>query len=191
MVLIFAKMYPINMTLITDFIMPLLLDAGGPLLLIINLYLFILGQVWIIISEYIYLTEFVFKNKLSNLKIFLLTFEMNLTSTIIGAFLFPLFLALIGYIGLKEFDNTTFGNILSGIGTWIIGDHTPYPTLVFISTLIGFIITLILTVFIENKIFFKYQLQYLNETKKQILIKTIIMNSISYSGLIIIYVLFM
>ncbi|MCK4994386.1 MAG: hypothetical protein KAS13_04985 [Candidatus Omnitrophica bacterium] len=45
-------------------------DGGGPILLIFNAYAFALGQVWILLSEFIYLTKVLMPSSLAKRKVF-------------------------------------------------------------------------------------------------------------------------
>ena len=80
------------------------------------------------------------------------------------------------------------GNIISALGTWIYGDHSPHPTIAMYSAGIGFIITYFLTVLIESK----YLKWTLNKTgfpiDFNVLKQAYIFNAISYGGLIITFV---
>jgi len=164
-----------------------LADGGGPILLLINAYVFSAGQVWIILSEFIYL--FILFKPFPKLKILKLTLIMNLLSTFLGAILFPLLLALVTIPGLV-YMKTNWGGLLMALGTWIAGDNSPHPKIAIGAMIAGFFITFILTVYIEYK-YLKYQ----SKSEQIPLIKnqlshSIYFNCLSYAGLILMFLVF-
>ncbi len=158
-------------------------------MLIVNAYAFILGQVWILLSEYIYLAVLLKSTSLSKGNILKFTFIMNILSTIVGALLFPFLLALVTLPGIFYME-TKWGGLLMALGTWIAGDNSPYPEVAMGSTIAGFIITFILTVWIECKylrrLSQKRQIEFGNNLFKH----CICLNIISYVGLITLFFVF-
>ena len=158
-------------------------DGGGPILLLINGYAFTIGQIWIIAAEFIYLWLLLKKAAVPKLKVFKVTFMMNLLSTLLGAFLFPFLLALATLPGVF-YMQTKWGGILMALGIWVAGDNSPYPNIAIGSALVGFVITFFLTLWIEYK--------YLKQVaeKQQIVVSfkhCVYLNLISYAGLIALY----
>ncbi|MBN1254427.1 MAG: hypothetical protein JXA50_04070 [Deltaproteobacteria bacterium] len=164
-------------------------DGGGPILLIVNSYAFIVGQAWILLSEFIYLIILLRPISLPKGKIFKITFIMNLLSTIVGALLFPFLLALVTLPG-TFYMNTKWGGLLMALGTWVAGDDSPYPKVAIGATITGLIITYILTVWIEykylNRLSKKRQIEFGNNLLKH----CIFFNMVSYIGLIALFFIF-
>jgi len=131
-------------------------DGGGPLLLIANAYIFTLGQIWIIGIESIlinrYLENHTYKKALA------ITVTINFVSTILGAIALPLMFAVItGYLSssLENVDKN-LSDYIFAFGTWIAGDNSPKVELAKMMTIVGFLITYFLTVWIEYKVLIKY-----------------------------------
>lgn len=164
-------------------------DGGGPILLLINGYVFTLGQIWILFIEFIYLFYLLKTIISSKRKIFKITFIMNLLSTLMGAILFPLLLAIITAPGLSHMQ-TTWGGLLMACGTWIAGDHSPYPNVAMGATIVGFIITFFLTILIEKKYLKQVLLKEKVISQINILKHCIYFNLISYLGLVALFFAF-
>ncbi len=130
-------------------------DGGGPILLLVNGLFFSIGQIWILFFEFMFLKKLfddyshLNTNPYNKRKVFKITFIMNLYSTILGAILLPFILAAVTYLAYIKMDND-IGDILFAVGTWIAGDHTPHPGIAIVATVIGFIITYFLTVFLQT-----------------------------------------
>lgn len=158
-------------------------DGGGPILLIFNAYAFVIGQVWILLTEFIYLLKILMPDSLSKKEIFKITFVMNILSTLVGALLFPFLLALVTLPGVV-YMHTKWGGLLMALGTWIAGDHSPYPQVAIGATVVGFIVTFILTVYIEHKYLKRLSLKKHIDLGTRLLKHCICFNIISYLGLI-------
>ncbi len=164
-------------------------DGGGPILLIFNAYAFIIGQFWIILTEFIYMCRLLKQSGLSKKEIIKITFIMNILSTAVGALLFPFLLALVTLPGVF-YMQTKWGGLLMALGTWVAGDHSPYPEIAIGVTVVGLIITFLLTVYIEYKYLKKMFLKKQIEFGDKLLEHCIFFNIISYSGLIALLFIF-
>jgi len=161
-------------------------DGGGPLLLFISLSVFSFGQIWILSSEYIYFV-LLFK-KVSKLKLLWWNILMNLVSTIAGI-IFAYLLAIIGYasylaIGAKNKVIASLMGYLVAMSTWVAGDNSPHAWLALCATLIGFIITFFITVYIEYWVIYRLQKKENIISKKNLLKHSYFWNLISYVGLL-------
>jgi len=164
-------------------------DGGGPILLIFNTYAFIVGQIWILLTEFLYLYRMLKPINLKKKEIFKITFIINILSTLVGALLFPFLLALVTLPGVF-YMQTKWGGLLMALGTWIAGDHSPYPEVAIGATILGLIVTYGLTVYIEykylKKLFIKKQIEFQGKLLKH----CFIFNIISYSGLVALLFIF-
>lgn len=164
-------------------------DGGGPLLLIINFYLFTVGQVWILVSEFLYLVRA--WPGLKKALVFKWTLFANLASTALGAFLLPfLWAAVFGLLasipGVSESD---IGGVFWAAGTWILGDNSPYPWLAMTVSGVLFVLTYFVTVQVEYRLLRRF-INTPEAGMAQISIRQCYMlNLISYSGLIILFAL--
>lgn len=166
-------------------------DGGGPLLLIINCYLFSIGQLWILSSEYLYLLKRFPAAPKGRLLVGLLL--INIVSTLGGALLIPLvwalvlmFLALLA--GAGPWSNTTATNVLGALGTWVIGDNAPYPWLTMIMSGVLFVVTYFATVWIEYRMLVNWPEWDVVPLENELLRASFRMNAISYAGLIGLFV---
>ena len=150
-------------------------------MLIINAYLFTLGQVWILFAEFFYLKR-AWPN-LNKALVFKWTFFANLASTALGAILIPfLWAAIFGLLAsIPGVEETDIGNIFWATGTWILGDNSPYGKLAMVVSGILFVATYFVTVLVEYRVFKRFVVPI---TLKQ----CYIFNLISYSGLVILFV---
>ena len=157
-------------------------DGGGPILLLVSLYLFVVGQVWIVLSEFIYLK--LLHRQESARSVLKVVVLMNLISMVLGGLALPFLLAAVGFLGILMQGNPTFnsfGEYLFAAGTWVVGDNSPHRILVLISTGMGFVGTYFITVYVER--------WYLNRrTQKYAFPRTSLVhcyyiNAISYLGL--------
>ena len=162
---------------------PAYADGGGPILLLISFYLFVAGQVWIILSEFIYMRLLHREEPCrSTLKTVVL---MNLVSMILGGLTLPFLLALIGLAGafMHGTKLEILGSYIFALGTWVAGDNSPHATLAVASAGVGFVGTYFITVYVER--------WYLaRRTSKGIYPSTNLrhcycLNAISYAGLIL------
>ncbi len=85
------------------------------------------------------------------------------------------------------FMRTMWGGLLMAFGTWIAGDHSPYPQVAVGATIVGFVVTYILTVFIELK-YLKRVFQKEGIHVGDIVLKhCIYLNILSYLGLVTLF----
>ncbi|MCP4650627.1 MAG: hypothetical protein GY853_11185 [PVC group bacterium] len=161
-------------------------DGGGPILLLINGYAFSVGQIWIMSVEFGYLFLWLKSLSFSKWKIFKITFIMNLLSTLLGAILFPLLLAIVTFPGLL-YMNTKWGGLLMALGTWIAGDNSPNSEVAIGAAVVGFFITFILTIWIEYKYLKRLSRKKQIDFGKNLFKHCIYFNIISYTGLITLF----
>jgi hypothetical protein len=166
-------------------------DGGGPLLLIINCYLFSIGQAWILLSEYFYLLKRFPSVSKGRLVIGIIL--INIGSTLGGALLIPfvwalafMFLALLASAG--PWSNTTANNVLGALGTWVIGDNSPYSWLAMATSGVLFVVTYFATVWIEYRMLVNWPEWNAPPPEKELLRASFHMNAISYAGLIGLFV---
>lgn len=164
-------------------------DGGGPLLLIINFFLFSVGQFWILLAEYLYLQRIWPKQK--KMLVFTWTFFANLISTLLGALLLPfLWAAVFGILAsIPGISDSALAKVFWAMGTWIIGDNTPYPWLTYTFCGILFILTYFLTVFIEYKLLQSFTKQQIVNITPITLRHCFMLNLISYCGLVVLFIL--
>lgn len=161
-------------------------NAGGPILLMINMLLFSFGQIWIVFSETVYLKRL---HKEQTIKeVVKVVALMNLSSTLAGALLFPFLLALVGIAGafLTGLPATKpLGEYLFALGTWVVGDNSPHAGIALTAAAIGFVVTYFLTVWIE----FRYlERKNASSTFPPTSLKhCYLLNGISYAGLVLLF----
>jgi len=167
--------------------LPVSADGGAPLLLVINLYVFSFGQVWIIASEHLFL-----RGKLpetSGAKLLGWVTVTNLVSTAVGALIIPFIWAVLFLVlsGLGSPNLPTLAGVLAAIGTWIIGDRSPYVWLAFSASAVLFVVTYFVTVWLEHRILVLL-LERAELPPPANLRKTVaVMNLISYVGLVLLF----
>ncbi|MFA6957894.1 MAG: hypothetical protein WC538_18665 [Thermoanaerobaculia bacterium] len=162
-------------------------DGGAPLLLVINLYVFSLGQVWIITSEFLYLRGKLLET--SRAKLLGWVTVTNLVSTAVGALIIPFIWAVLFLVlsGLGSPNLPTLAGVLAAIGTWIIGDRSPYVWLAFSASAVLFVLTYFVTVWLEHRTLV-FLLNRAGLPCPAELRKTVaVMNLISYAGLILLF----
>jgi heme exporter protein D len=164
-------------------------DGGGPLLLIINFYLFTVGQVWILLAEFLYLIR-VWPG-LKKALVFKWTLFANLASTALGAFLLPfLWAAVFGLLasipGVSESD---LGGVFWATGTWILGDHSPYPWLAMTVSGVLFVLTYFVTVLVEYRLLKRFTKNQEAGVAQISIKQCYLLNLISYSGLVVLFAL--
>lgn len=122
-------------------------SGGGPILLLFNGSVFIIGQIWIIGIEY-----FIFRRLLddSKMEIFKDIVSANLQSTIMLAFILPFVIALVGLAG--SFVPGQLGDLSLAIGTWV-HDKSAYGKLPVYLAFVWFITLYFLTVIFEASIY--------------------------------------
>lgn len=175
--LIFLLIFPI----------PMFADGGGPVLLIFNGIMFTIGQIWILTAEFVYLKILLKGQK--NFLIIKWTILINLISTLLSGLLIPFLLAAFGFIGVMQpFNSNTLNNLILALGTWIAGSNFQFTIISFLITLLGFIATYFLTVFIEYKFLYKFQKEMNLFDKKSILKHSYLFNLISYSGIFVLFI---
>jgi hypothetical protein len=154
-------------------------NGGGPLLLILNAYIFVVGQVWIAGSEtYVYKRNANLSLKESLKEVVLI----NLISTVVVGLGFPFILAVIGGIG--SFLPEPIGPLFFLLGTWIV-DKVPYDiNLLPYVMAVGFVATYFLTVFFESWCLNKYWKRKKIETTITAKKLSWYANSVSYGGLV-------
>jgi len=167
--------------------LPARADGGAPLLLLINLYVFSFGQVWIIASEF-----FCVRGKLlvlSRQRLLGWVTVTNLVSTAVGALIIPFIWAVLFLIlsGIGSPNLPTLEGALAAIGTWIIGDNSPFVWLAFTASAVLFVLTYFVTVWLEYRIFVfllaRAQLAAPADLRRTVAI----MNLISYIGLVVLF----
>lgn len=161
-------------------------DGGGPLLLLIDFYIFSVGQVWIVAAEFFYLAKI--WQDLSRMIIAKWTILTNLISAILGAMIFPfLWSALFGLLSIVPgISGHEAEKILMAIGTWLVGDNSKYAWLAMAASAILFAATYFVTVKIEY-LLLNYFMQE-DERPEPITMKQVyIMNLISYIGLVVLF----
>ncbi|MFA5353343.1 MAG: hypothetical protein WC291_03875 [Thermodesulfovibrionales bacterium] len=159
-------------------------DGGVPFLLILNFYLFAIGQVWILFAESFYLARCF--PSVARSRICRLAVCLNLVSALAGALLIPLFLsALFGLLDLAErWKGSAAGKLFTVFGRWVIGDNSSFPWLILFSSGGLFVLTYFVTVWIEFRLLMRWREKYELPQDKDFLRISFIMNSISYAGLI-------
>jgi len=150
-------------------------DGGLPILFVINTYAFVVGSFLIVILEFMYLKK-VFYTKVENRILLWWIVKFNIVSALFGILILPIFLMIIQVEPIFYIvDNRTTSTTMSLI--WFFGFS------------LDFILAFIGTVYIEYKMLKKYISTYVEISDKLILKHTIIFNSISYLGLLILVVL--
>lgn len=164
-------------------------DGGGPLLLIINFYLFTVGQVWILLAEFTYLFR-VFPSLKKRL-ILKWVLIINFASTALGAILLPfLWAAVFGLLAsIPGIADSNIGGIFWATGTWILGDHSPYPWLAMTVSGILFVATYFVTVLVEYRLLRRFTKSQGETTTPITIRQCYVLNLISYSGLIVLFAL--
>lgn len=164
-------------------------DGGGPLLLLINFYLFTIGQGWILLSEFLYLIR-VWPN-LKKALVFKWTLFANLASTALGALLLPfLWAAIFGLIAsIPGLSDSNLGGVFWATGTWILGDNSPYPWLAMTVSGVLFVVTYFVTVLVEYRLLKRFTYSQGAEVAPISIKQCYLLNLISYSGLVALFAL--
>jgi hypothetical protein len=156
-------------------------DGGGPLLLLISLPLFTLGQVWILASEWIVLRR---KLPVDPLRLLKWVVGANLISAAVCSIGLPLIwagvTAAISYLA----QGTEFAGIALASGSWIVGDNSPYPNLALAATAVGLIATFFPTFWVEWRLIRRWASSD-GETPEGLRGIVLVMNAISYLGLVL------
>ena len=161
-------------------------DAGGPLLLLVNLFAFSVGQVWILFAEYVYL--FVRLPSVPPGRLFKLVVLVNLWSTVGGAILIPFVWAAV-FLGLSAAtsNNRSMSDVLGYLGTWIVPGNSEFAWLAFPASAFVLVLTFIATIFIEYKLMARWKEKYALPDPPLLKKFAIEMNAVSYAGLVLIF----
>lgn len=122
-------------------------SGGGPLLLLFNSSVFIIGQIWIMGVEFLIYRKFV---RISKQEALGDIFSVNIFSTLVVAFFLPLIIAVAGLAG-----NLLPGNIsavISALGTWAY-DNSKYNNLALFMSFFWFSLLFVVTVYFEAWIY--------------------------------------
>lgn len=161
-------------------VLPAYADGISPLLAAISFKIFLFGQVWILLSETVYIK--ILLKKVRYLTVFYWTFLINAVTTLIGGLIIPSIIFILIAFSLPIED----------------GQHQSPLALKFFqlldskggSTLLAgflFIITYILSALIEGALLYKLQKNKVGFEKKFLLKHSFGWNLVSYVGLLAIY----
>jgi hypothetical protein len=145
------KLLPALPVLTLLFISPsLYANTGAPLLLIISIYAFALGSVFIVLIEWAVLNRFAHISSQSAIKDVLF---VNLVSTGISAIFIPILVALIPVFGLAmpNESSTDINGVLEAVGTWV-SSSTKYLNLTLGMTAFWLVVAFFITVWVEGKL---------------------------------------
>ncbi len=163
-------------------------DGGGPLLLIINFMYFLYGSVWILLSEWI---VYRYKGNIPWKTAFWDVLIVNALSTIVIGLGFPFLIALLsgafGFTGGRE--STDIGGLFLAIGTWIVGDNSPYPKVAITMTCVWLVVTFVLTVYFETWLLSKRWAKRGFVAPIKPLVLNWYANCLSYVGLLILLII--
>ena len=160
-------------------------DAGGPLLLIVNLYVFSLGQAWILVAEFVYL---LMRMPAGSKRLPKLVFMLNLWSTLGGALLIPLAwsICFLGFSAMAR-QNQSTSDVLAYLGNWAMPGSSEFSWLLVPSTVVLFAVTFVGTVIIEYKLMNRWRDKYGLPDQRTLRRWSIEMNLISYAGLVVFF----
>ena len=166
-----------------------LANGGGPILLIVNGFLFTIGQIWIVLAEFFYLARRA--PNVPKWRLLKLVVGINVASTLGGALLLPLLWAAVfaALSALGPWRDSTFGGVLIALGTWVVGDNSPFPWLALASSSVLFVGTYFATVWIEYRLMQRWSISNRLSLATDVLSLSYRMNALSYLGLIILFVL--
>lgn len=122
-------------------------SGGGPLLLLFNSSVFIVGQILIIPIELIVYRNLVI---ISRREAFRDIVSANIFSTLVVAFGFSLIITFLGLLG--SFLAGNIGQVISAIGTWAY-ESSKYNKLAVYMSLFWFVTLFVLTVYFEAWIY--------------------------------------
>ena len=157
-------------------------DGGAPLLLFINVPVFVIGFVWIILAEFVVYRRLIptlaAKDALYDVAI------VNLASTLAIGIGIPICLALVGLLG--GLLPGTFGGILAAAGTWL-GNYSQ-ARWAFLFTALWVPVSFVATVYFEAWCFKQRwkRRPFMRTDANQVSWK---LNAVSYTGLVVIGVL--
>ncbi len=157
-------------------------------MLMINVETFLIGSLWIIIAEYLYLRR---KYKeISKSKILDITIKMNFFSSLVGAIAIPILVMItIGIVGTAVARySIDWADAIGMLGTFVVGKYVPQLSVT--SIYFYFPITYLITVYFEYYMLRKYLARLGPYNKRDLLFQSYIFNGISYLGLAIPFVVF-
>jgi hypothetical protein len=150
----------------------------------VNVSLFTVGQVWIIAAESFYLWRI---TRLGAKDLLTWVVTMNLASTALGAFGIPFLWAVLTGIVSYLTWSSQFGKVVAALGTWALGDDTPYPKVAIAASIVGFCLTYLPTVWIElylSKQFAARKGIEIPSLRKHLYL----LNAVSYAGLVLLMI---
>lgn len=160
-------------------------DGGGPLLLIINGFVFSVGQIWILLSEFGYLCWRLPSIKRSRLAGW--TLGINVISTSAGAILIPLTWAavfgLLSFVG--PWRDTSLGDALLAAGTWVADGNAQYAWLAMTVSALLVVVTYFVTVWIQYRFLLAWGRREIQIPSREVLKLSYVMNGLSYAGLVV------
>lgn len=154
-------------------------SGGGPLLLLFNSSVFIIGQIWIMGVEFIIYRKLVIVSKQ---EAFGDIFSANIFSALVVAFGLPLIITFAGLAGSLLPGN--IGEVLSAVGTWAY-ENGKYNKLAVYMTLFWFVLSIVATVYFEAWIYRKRWRKRGFYTNVSPVILCWYTNSISHIGLFV------
>ena len=160
---------------------PAYADGGAPLLLLINLPLFTIGQIWIVGIEW-----YLLRNQIKVAKQTLLCWVVaaNAMSALICAFGLPALWAALTLLVSAVAGDSELGTTLLALGTWFTVDTIPRKSIALIAAGLGFVTTYFPTVWIEltllRRLLVKHDQQVSNLTRS-----VVTANLASYAGLMV------
>lgn len=113
----------------------------------------------------------------------------NLASTVLGAILLPfLWAAVFGLLAsIPGVSDSDLGGIFWAAGTWILGDHSPYPWLAMTVSGVLFIATYFVTVLVEYRILRRFTKSRGSAVLPITIKQCYVLNLISYIGLVVLF----
>ena len=158
-------------------------------MLIINVYLFTVGQVWILLAEFLYLIR-VWPD-LGKALVFKWVFFANLASTALGALLLPFLWAAVFALlaSIPGLSDSNLGGVFWATGTWILGDDSPYPWLAMTVSGVLFVVTYFVTVLVEYRLLKRLTKNQGVEVTPISIKQCYVLNLISYCGLVVLFAL--
>jgi hypothetical protein len=160
---------------------PAYADGGGPLLLLFNLPLFTVGQLWIVGVEWLLLRT---RITVPGSTLLWWVVAANLLSAAICAFGLPILWAALTAFASVVAGDSELGRVLTALGTWFVGDRSPYPRLAVIAAGVGFVVTFLPTVWIELR-FLRRMLEKRDQQVPGLTRCVVVANLASYAGLVV------
>lgn len=122
-------------------------SGGGPLLLLFNFSVFIIGQIWIMGVEFIIYRRLVIVSKQ---EAYGDIFSANIFSTLVVTFGLSLLITLAGLVGSLVPGN--LGEVLPALGTWVY-ENSKYNKLAVYISFFWFVLLTVATVYFESWIY--------------------------------------